>query len=278
MTVQIINYGAFIRISIDSSILLVAKSQIKIVEVIRDDTIRINIGEGPLKEILVRLYDVTFPAGLIDIAALRDYVSHLLDTGSKFEDDALIHMQSQINELIAIKQQFNVVNGSMQVDLGYQQAQLSALVAIDSILTRTKDLYQQFLDNQEKELDELKTHTTSLLSIDKGLISIKSTAELSYTKLEQQGTELKQHTQLLTDSFGRLTDIKTVLEHSSINQDVQLSEIGAQTQLLSNILNVVGKTEGYNKTMLANQNDQSSHFITMKSLLTDIRDILKNKP
>lgn len=278
MTVQIVNYGAFIRLSIDSSILLIAKSQIKIVEVIRDDTIRINVGEGALKEILIRLFDVTFPAGLVDITALRDYISHLLDTSNKFEDDALLFMQNQIAELISIKQQFNVINGSMQVDLGYQQAQLSALVAIDSILTRTKDLYQKFIDNQEKELDELKTHTNSLLSIDKGLISIKSTAELSYTKLEQQTTELKQHTQLLTDSFGRLTDIKAILEHSITNQDVQLNEIGGQTQLLSNIQNVVGKTEGHNKTMLANQNDQSSQFTAMKSLLTDIRDILKNKP
>lgn len=278
MTVQIINYGAFIRISIDSSILLVAKSQVKIVEVIRDDTIRINIGEGPLKEILVRLYDVTFPAGLIDIAALRDYVSHLLDTGSKFEDDALIHMQSQINELIAIKQQFNVVNGSMQVDLGYQQAQLNALVAIDSILTRTKEMYEKFLDNQEKQTVELKTHSTYLLSINKDVTSIKEISAQSFTKQEEMTTEIKRQSQMMAESGGLTTDIKSILEHSIINQNVQTSEIVAQTQTLSNILSVVGKTEGYNKSMLSNQTAQSADFLAMKNLLVDIRDILKNKP
>lgn len=278
MTVQIINYGAFIRISIDSSILLVAKSQVKIIEVIRDDTIRINIGEGPLKEILIRLYDVTFPAGLIDIAALRDYVSHLLDTGSKFEDDALIHMQSQINELIAIKQQFNVVNGSMQVDLGYQQAQLNALVAIDSILTRTKEMYEKFLDNQEKQTVELKTHSTYLLSINKDVNSIKEISAQSFTKQEEMTTEIKRQSQMMAESGGLTTDIKSILEHSIINQNVQTSEIVAQTQALSNILNVVGKTEGYNKSMLSNQTAQSADFLAMKNLLVDIRDILKNKP
>ena len=278
MTVQIINYGAFIRISIDSSILLVAKSQVKIVEVIRDDTIRINIGEGPLKEILVRLYDVTFPAGLIDIAALRDYVSHLLDTGSKFEDDALIHMQSQINELIAIKQQFNVVNGSMQVDLGYQQAQLNALVAIDSILTRTKEMYEKFLDNQEKQTVELKAHSTYLLSINKDVTSIKEISAQSFTKQEEMTTEIKRQSQMMVESGGLTTDIKSILEHSIINQNVQTSEIVAQTQTMSNILSVVGKTEGYNKSMLSNQTAQSADFLAMKNLLVDIRDILKNKP
>ena len=139
MSVQIYSYGGCIRLVTDSSVLLIAKTQVKRVEAIRDDSVKISLGEGPLNEIIIKLSDVTVPSGLVDIAALRDAIAHMLDHANLFEDEALIKLQTQIDQLIEIKYLVNLWQGNLQVDLNFQQLQVNALVAINNRLLESKE-------------------------------------------------------------------------------------------------------------------------------------------
>src|SRR5204863_5363033 len=74
----IYNDGGFIKIVFKGHALLINKTQIKTIDAIQDSIVRIDIGEGQLKNIYVRLADVAYPAGLPDVIALRDYIRDLL--------------------------------------------------------------------------------------------------------------------------------------------------------------------------------------------------------
>ena len=66
MSYQIFNDSACIRIQLtnapnDVKVLMVVKEQIKTVDIIKSNIVRIDIGEGPLKNIYINFQDVTFP-------------------------------------------------------------------------------------------------------------------------------------------------------------------------------------------------------------------------
>jgi hypothetical protein len=62
MAFQIFNDGAVIRIENGTKILLVSKEQVKTIDTIQNNVVRIDIGEGPLKNIFINYQDVTNPA------------------------------------------------------------------------------------------------------------------------------------------------------------------------------------------------------------------------
>jgi hypothetical protein len=62
MAFQIFNDGAVIRIENGLKILLVSKEQVKTIDTIQNNVVRIDIGEGPLKNIFINYQDVTNPA------------------------------------------------------------------------------------------------------------------------------------------------------------------------------------------------------------------------
>ncbi|HRI22594.1 MAG TPA: hypothetical protein PLA68_16655 [Panacibacter sp.] len=78
MAIEIINDGASLRIVNKGSAILVNKLQIKTIETIRNDVVRLDIGEGALKNIYIRFADVTTPAGLVDAGQLRDAINAML--------------------------------------------------------------------------------------------------------------------------------------------------------------------------------------------------------
>ena len=61
MAFQIFNDGAVIRIENGTKTLLVTKEQVKTIDTIQNNIVRIDIGEGPLKNIFVNYQDVTNP-------------------------------------------------------------------------------------------------------------------------------------------------------------------------------------------------------------------------
>jgi len=73
MAFQIFNDGAVIRIENGTKILLVSKEQVKTIDTIQDNIVRIDIGEGPLKNIFINYQDVTNPA-LGSANELRDLI------------------------------------------------------------------------------------------------------------------------------------------------------------------------------------------------------------
>jgi len=78
MATEIFNDGASLRIVNKGSVILVSKLQIKTIETIRNDVVRLDIGEGALKNIYIRFAEVTTPAGLADAGQLRDAINAML--------------------------------------------------------------------------------------------------------------------------------------------------------------------------------------------------------
>ena len=74
----IYNEGACIKISFNKNLLLVNKSQIKTVDTIRTDVVRLDIGEGALKNIYIRLSEVNYPHPFDTVQALSIYIKELL--------------------------------------------------------------------------------------------------------------------------------------------------------------------------------------------------------
>lgn len=224
MTIQIINYGAFLRLVMDSNVFLLAKAQIKSVEVIRDDTVRINNGEGPLQEVLIKLSEVTQPAGLVDVAALRDTIGRMLDTGNQYEAEALVKMQTQIEELIAIKQLFNLWHSSLQIDMNYQQLQVNALVSIVEKLQEAQEGNDKIIESLEEQTDELKEQGSTLTAVETALSAIKSTQDSLLTTATAQAAQLSAHSTALTEMIstmgthtGLMEDMKTLLTDIKTN-------------------------------------------------------------
>jgi hypothetical protein len=70
---QLFNDGAVIRIENGTKILLVAKDQVKTIDTIQNNIVRIDIGEGPLKNIFINYQDVTNPV-VASANELRDLI------------------------------------------------------------------------------------------------------------------------------------------------------------------------------------------------------------
>ncbi len=83
MAIEILNDGACLRIVNKGSVILVNKQQIKSIETIRTDTVRLDIGDGALKNIYIKFADVTTPAGLTDAGQLRDAINAMLKANSE---------------------------------------------------------------------------------------------------------------------------------------------------------------------------------------------------
>ncbi|HMT75853.1 MAG TPA: hypothetical protein PKA77_17400 [Chitinophagaceae bacterium] len=93
--------GSYLRIVLNGGALLINKYQIKTIDTIRNDTVRINIGEGPLRNIYIKLADVAVPAGLADAAALRDAVVAMVNISAAGMDNT--RLDAGINELTQIR-------------------------------------------------------------------------------------------------------------------------------------------------------------------------------
>ncbi len=108
---QIINDGAVIRIEKSGKTLLVAKDQVKTIDTVHDNIVRIDIGEGPLKNIFLNYQQVNDPV-VASAPELRDSIKAMMITGQYSGADAkevtqlsiLSQLQTLANNIAAIKQ------------------------------------------------------------------------------------------------------------------------------------------------------------------------------
>lgn len=277
MSVQIYSYGGFIRLVTDSSVLLLAKTQVKSVEAVRDDSVKISLGEGPLNEVIVKLSDVTVPAGLIDIAALRDAIAHMLDHANLFEDEALQKLQTQIDQLIEIKHLFNLWQGSLQIDLNFQQLQVNALVAINNRLLELKENDERLINQGHDQFTETKAQTQQLITLGNGVESIKTSNQAALTNQEVQTTELRNIISQLTNSNNHLEHVRGI-QNTQITKMDNLFEVMNGCQGFLNSI-VVYLDELLNQTVTTDSHLLNTHLPalaakldTQISLLTEIRN------
>jgi hypothetical protein len=235
MSVQIYSYGGFIRLVTNSSVLLLAKTQVKSIEAVRDDSVKISLGEGPLNEIVVKLSDVIMPSGLVDVAALRDAIAHMLDHANLYEDEALIKLQSQIDQLIEIKHLFNLWQGSLQIDLNFQQLQVNALVAINNRLLESKENEERLINQGHDQYTETKAQTQQLITLGSGVESIKSSNQTALANQEIQTTELRNIIAQIVSSNSYLTAVQALMNTNLTKQDTLIAVLKEMKNSLTEI-------------------------------------------
>ena len=107
MSFQIFNDGAVIRIENGQKTLLVTKEQVKTIDTIHDSVVRIDIGEGPLKNIFVNYADVTAPV-VASASELRDLIKGwmLSDnySGGDATEETQLTILSRLGEIALILQ------------------------------------------------------------------------------------------------------------------------------------------------------------------------------
>jgi hypothetical protein len=90
---QIFNDGAVIRIENGTKTLLMTKDQVKTIDTIQNNIVRIDIGEGPLMNIFINYQDVTDPV-VSSVDELRDLIK-----GWLVPDDTNGGVSTETNQL-----------------------------------------------------------------------------------------------------------------------------------------------------------------------------------
>ncbi len=115
METQIINDNSCIRVINDGTPLLIIKSQIKTIDTVKNEMVRIDIGEGALRHIYIRFTDVTVPAGLADVFALRDAIKAMLDGAGNDFSPLIAAVQAEGGKVDTLTQQITTT-GQAQTD------------------------------------------------------------------------------------------------------------------------------------------------------------------
>jgi hypothetical protein len=131
MSFQLYNDGACIRIeqtlaNNEVNVLMLAKDQVRTIDIIKGNVIRIDIGEGPLKNIFIKHSDVTFPVS-VDAQELRTMINGM--------------MNSEVHDLSLAKE-------------ATQQGILTQLQAIVAVIATIKDRELDFSLSTPSRIDE----------------------------------------------------------------------------------------------------------------------------
>jgi hypothetical protein len=100
MATEIYNEGPCFRIVKNGQEFLVTKVQIKRIDTLRENLVRIDNGEGALKHIYLDINDVTVPNTFKDVIALRDVLLNWLKQSGVAKE---VKQDTQIDELILIR-------------------------------------------------------------------------------------------------------------------------------------------------------------------------------
>ena len=104
--IEIYNDGACIRVEKNGKTLLVAKDQVKTIDTVHDNIIRIDIGEGPLKNIFLNYQDVSTPV-VASANELRDTIKAMMLSDQYDGGDA--KETTQLSILATVSQLTNVL-------------------------------------------------------------------------------------------------------------------------------------------------------------------------
>jgi hypothetical protein len=113
--------GTCIKILLNANSFYINKAQIKTIDTIRNDTVRIDIGEGALKNVYVKLADVQYPQGLADAAAVRDYITGLMVQSALVKDPIFADFFTKLIE--QIKSVFSYTQSGGRIPLREDESQ-----------------------------------------------------------------------------------------------------------------------------------------------------------
>ena len=199
MSVQIINDNSCIRVVNGTTPLLIHKSQVKTIDTIKNDTVRVDIGEGTLRHIYIKFSDVVAPSGLADANALRDAIKAMLD-GAETDNSSLISNMADVKTSVDVVK--TSVDGVGQKVTDASTAQTTALSAV-----------KQSVDALGVQISAVKDSVTGL---GQAIANISPLAGLQGIQDAITNSNKAQATQFANMSQA-LSDMKTILDGSSDN-------------------------------------------------------------
>ncbi|OSZ78122.1 hypothetical protein CAP35_07615 [Chitinophagaceae bacterium IBVUCB1] len=212
----------------NGDVLFIHKKQIKTIDAIRNDTVRIDIGEGHLKHVFVNLNDVTVPAGLPSIFALRDAIKAMLDADDGTLDPTLANQITEVNLLTDIKTEVIRDTGLLTDIKTGQATQNGKLDGIKNTQDATNTLLNDIKTGQVTEITHLNniknaqdTHSTLLNDLKTGQVT--ENAHLNNIKNAQD-----THSTLLTNVRDGIVNIQN---QNNTEQGYLLDMIDLLTQL-----------------------------------------------
>jgi hypothetical protein len=113
--------GACIKILLNGNSFYINKAQIKTIDTIRNDSIRIDIGEGALKNVYVKLADVQYPQDMANAAAIRDYIVGLMVQSALVKDPIFADFFTKLVE--QIKSVFSYTQSGGRIPLREDESQ-----------------------------------------------------------------------------------------------------------------------------------------------------------
>src|SRR6185437_9294236 len=168
------------------------------------------------------------PANLIDVADLRDAITHMLDHANQYEDEALENQKLQISQLIEIKELFNQWYSSKQIDLNFQQLQVNGLLAIGNRLLESKENDERLIRSVQDQTAEVKAQSLQMDALSLLVTAIKAVTESSQAKQDAQNSTL-------VDIKGAASGLATGMTNGLTEQKAQSSLLTAGNTLLTGI-------------------------------------------
>jgi hypothetical protein len=199
MSVQIINDNSCIRIINGTTPLLVHKKQVKTIDTIKNDTVRIDIGEGTLRHIYIKLSDVTTPSGLADVNVLRDAIKAMLD-GEETDNSSLVSNMADVKTSVDVVKTSVDSVGQKVADAGTAQ-------------TNSLNTVKTSVDALGIQISAVKD---SVNGLQQSIANISPLAGLQSIHDQIASSSTSQTTQLANMATA-LTDIKSLLNGTSDN-------------------------------------------------------------
>lgn len=106
-TTQVLDEQSCIRIIHDDATILVHKEQVRTIDTLHGDTVRIDMGEGALYHVYVRLQDLIGQPNVTTVEQLRELIKGMLDTpaiDTGVGDATAENQEDQITQLSVISQ------------------------------------------------------------------------------------------------------------------------------------------------------------------------------
>lgn len=82
MKIEITNIAHYLSVSLDGNVLLLNKAHIRSIEVVKDDTLKIETSQQSMRQLYLRFADVIVPELLTDVNELRDAVSGMVNAST----------------------------------------------------------------------------------------------------------------------------------------------------------------------------------------------------
>ncbi len=190
MATQIINDISCIRIINGEIPFLINKSQVKTIATAKNDNVRIDIGEGPLRNIYIKFSDVTVPQGLPDVDALRDAIKTMLDATGNDNSAVVTNVGEVKSSVDTVKTSVDTVAGNITTVGATQTQNLNAVKeSVDTLGTQMSSV-KTSVDSLGTSISNINP-ATGLQSIHDVIVSTAQTQATQFTSMTTALTQIK---------------------------------------------------------------------------------------